>query len=304
MRISYDLQESDKSGKHKFFMRLRACLVERGYQEVANGQPADVHLFADKPSENAKHGIYRLDGVWVNTEMKDWAARNEKIRKKMKAAKGIIYQNQFCREATETLCNYKHANSTNIFNGADPSEFKVEPYRHDKPYFLAMCKWRPHKRLKPTVKGFLQAGLKDVDLLILGEADYVIEHPQIKYLGWQGKETINAYLAGCVATTHLCWLDWCPNSVVESVVAGKQVIYSSSGGTPLIVGDRGYRVQDAPWAYTPHAMYKPPALDIGGVAKAFVDAYERPKVGFDASDLDIAKIAEQYDAFIRQTVGK
>lgn len=305
MKISYDLEDKDTSGKHKFISRLRAALPKFGYFE-SKPLEADIHLYTTKPNKYAKYNILRLDGVWINSQQ-DCKPLNSKIINSVSKANGIVYQNEFCKEAAERVLKINHPNSVCILNGADPEEFTkaangpgmIESHR---PYFMAMCKWRPHKRLSDIVAGFLAANLYGVDLLVFGEDDGKIISDNIKYLGWYPKDYLNKHLVSpqCIGTVHLAWLDWCPNSVVESLVAGKQVIHTSSGGTPLVVKGRGYSVKDAEWNFKPLALYDPPPLDISSLAKAYQDSYNNPIKDFNISDLDIINVARQYSEFFNK----
>jgi glycosyltransferase involved in cell wall biosynthesis len=302
MKISYDLEESDDSGKHKFFSRLRPYLKALGYEEVPAGEKSDVHLFSHKPSNRTRCNGFRVDGIWVSKDVPDFLSRNKQIKAKMEAAAGVVFQNEFCKEAVRRIVSYVPSNHACILNGADKKEFDVIPYGHKKPYFLAMCKWRPHKRLRQIVEGFVAAEFSNHDLLVLGQTEPISHHPDVHYLGWKSKSDIARYVAGCVASVHLCWLDWCPNSVVESLVAGKQVIHTTSGGTKYVVQDRGYSVSDSDWSFKICKQDTPPELEPLKIAEAYRKSVDNPIEGFNTDDLDISNIAKQYSDFIKKTV--
>ena len=302
MIVSYDLEESEASGKHKFISRLRVALKKLGCQDPAEGQTADIHLFVRKHDPFARRNVCRLDGVCVNSELTGkgtCSGINRNIRDRLSVSTGAVFQNEFCREAVRLIVSreFPPAN-TCILNGADPEEFAVEPLVRERPYFMSLCHWRPHKRLTATVEGFLAAGLGGHDLLIFGETPPdAIQHPQVHYMGWHNREALAAALRGSVAAVHLAWLDWCPNSVVESIAAGKRVIYTTSGGTKYIVKDRGYAVQDAEWDGRLHPLYNPPLLNVDEIAQAYVNAAKDKPVPFDISDIHIDSIARQYYDF-------
>ena len=71
---------------------------------------------------------------------------------------------------------------------------------------------------------------------------------------------LSRYIKGCIGTVHLAWIDWCPNSVVESIMAGKQVIHTNSGGTQEIVNGRGYQVKDKIWIGEKASPKSPPEI--------------------------------------------
>jgi hypothetical protein len=93
-------------------------------------------------------------------------------------------------------------------------------------------------------------------------------------------------------------VDSCPNSVVEALVAGKQVIHTTSGGTRHIVKGRGHIIQDDDWKIEPCDLNNIPSLDLSQVAHAYRQSIQSPIVGFDVSDLLIENVAKQYAEFI------
>ncbi len=304
--ISFDLEKSDTSGKHKFMSRLRNELIKYDYKEVSPEEESDIHLYTRKYSKNAKYNIYRIDGICVNESLnddkKDCKSLNLNISDKIYCSSGVVFQNIFCKKAVDKIIKETYSNYTCIVNGADPEEFNVDPLKRDNPYFMALCKWRPHKRLKEIVEGFLRSDIKDTDLLIYGDADYIIDHPRVVYMGWKKQNELSAAINGSIATVHLAWLDWCPNSVVESVVAGKQVIYTNSGGTKYIVKDRGHIVNDSSWKYEFHDLYNPPSIDMDEVANAYIKAKNEPIKNFKSDDLHISTVALQYYNFFEKII--
>ena len=305
IKISFDIEESDLSGKHKFISRLKTELIKLNYKIVTTKEEADINLFTRKPCKHAKKRIYRLDGIWVN-ETQDYTTMNYNIIKNMNLSDGIIYQNEFCKRAVNKVLRIDPKRHACILNGAEPEEFRNSTFQNENKYFLAMCKWRPHKRLQSAIEGFLAANFKNIDLIVLGNSDFHIEHKNIKYLGWQNKESTNSILCNekCIATVHLAWLDWCPNSAVESLVAGKQVLHANGGGTPYVVKGRGYAVKDKIWEWDIHNVYDPPKLDIDELAHLYIKSYLTPIIDFDISDLLISNIAKLYSEFFVKILGK
>ena len=209
----------------------------------------------------------------------------------MKKADAIIYQTEFCETAYRKFLRIKKEHAI-INNGADPNEFLP---RNVQNFFLANCKWRPHKRLKEIVKCFLMAsdaGL-DSDLIVTGEPDYVKDHPRIKYVGWQGIDKLRTYLSESIASMHLTWLDWCPNSMVEAVVAGCPVIYTDSGGHHEIGENAGIAIPDVQWNFKPCKLYSPPAINSDLVVDAMIKVKKENPVVLKA-ELHIESIAKKY----------
>jgi glycosyltransferase involved in cell wall biosynthesis len=305
LKVSFDLEDSDLSGKHKFINRLKNELIKLNYKIVNINEKSDIHLYIKNSSKNAKKNIYRLDGIWIN-DKQEYMSMNKKIIDKIKKSDGVVYQNMFCKNAVNKILNINHKNYACILNGVSKEEFKKSDFKYEKKYFLAMCKWRPHKRLNDIINGFLESKLNNVDLLIMGDCEKEYNHNNIKYLGWMNKDMVNSILCNdnCISTVHLAWLDWCPNSVVESLVAGKQVIHTDSGGTPLVVKDRGYIIKDSIWDFKVHDLYNPPKLNVSDLSNLYIKSYNNPIINFDISDLMIENIAKRYSDFFIKTLDK
>lgn len=297
IRISFDLPDNDSSGKHKFFQRVRENISDFGCKIVSSHEKSDIHFYINNPNKKSIVNIKRLDGVYFDGTH-GTKVRNAGILHSMKVSDGIIYQSKYCKDYACKILNF-NSNKPNaiIYNGCDPREFLVEPKDIGFPYFLALCKWRRHKRLKESVDGFLRAEINGVKLVVCGPPDYHVSHPSVIYAGDLHREELARYIAGCIGTVHLAWIDWCPNSVVESVVAGKQVIHTNSGGTSEIVKHRGYIVNDKVWHGEQASPKNPPDISIDEVANAYINSYKNPISNFEYDDLLISNSSKKYVEF-------
>jgi len=294
MRVAFaeDVKRQD-SGKHKFLHRLASVLPELGVKVVSNRSDILLHIGRLPGHFVAKKVILRLDGLWFNKAM-DYNKLNQKILKKIINSHGIIYQGPFCRAAFARYFDVSRRHAC-ILNGADPREF---PPRDPQNFFLATCNWRPHKRLRSICEGFALArdrGL-DADLLIAGEPNETIRHPNIKYLGWVKPRKMRKLLSRAISTVHLAWIDWCPNAMVESIVAGCPVIYTDSGGSGDVGNGAGIAIADTQWDFRPCYHYKPPDLSLGEIADAMLCLKATPRTVARA-DLHIQNVAKQYVEF-------
>lgn len=296
MKIGFCLDVNKKdadSGKHKFFIRL-AEEVKKNNVVINNDNP-DIYIFLAgmKLSKKAKINILRLDGLIMNTRW-DYKSKNKKILKSIKQSDGVIYQSRFCKDAYNKFLNINKKPYAIILNGANPDEFLK---RDPKNFFLANCKWRPHKRLKEIVESYLLAlnmGLKS-DLVITGKPDYKKEHPKIKYLGWQKYKKLKVLLSSAVASFHLTWLDWCPNSMVEAIVSSCPVIYTKSGGQIELGEGSGIGIKDTQWKFNLIDLYDPPKINRREVADAMIFMENnKNKKYVERKDLNIKNICNQY----------
>jgi hypothetical protein len=265
--FSLNIEQNDADSGKQFFIRLAKEMKNLGI-DIDNKKP-DVYLRldGDKPNKKAKINVLRLDGLWFNISQ-DYKKRNKNIIKSIKESDALIYQSNFCYKAYHNFLGIDKKYSI-IFNGADPNDFLS---RQKENLFLANCKWRPHKRLNCIIDSFLLALDKgiDSDLIITGNIDKKINHPKIKYIGWQNSDNIKIFLSKAIASLHLTWLDWCPNAMIESIVSNCPVIYSASGGHIEIGSGCGISIKDTDWNFKVCDLYNPPPINIEEVANAII----------------------------------
>lgn len=284
----------NNSGKHKFLNRLSSVFQDMGIKIVPNNGDILLHLGRNFENISSKIKVMRLDGLYFNKDQ-PYQKRNSKLQKSINKSNAVIYQSIFCKQAYEMILNVDKKNIC-IFNGADPNEF---PQRDPGYFFFAQCNWRPHKRLVDICKSFIYAvdrGL-NASLKIAGNVDKPIKHPNIEYTGWMDKSTSSKYLSRALATIHLSWIDWCPNAMVESVVAKCPIIYSMSGGSPEIGNGNGIGIKDTQWDFNPCRLYKPPKLDYDEISLALKEYSENKTILKYDEKFDIRNIANQYIDF-------
>jgi len=304
MKVGFSLDIDKKeasSGKHKFFIRLAQEMKKNGII-IDNNNP-DIYLYlSGMPiNKNARVNILRLDGLIMNTRW-DYRGKNKKILKSIKQSDGIIYQGNFCKEAYEKFLRVKKTPFVIIPNGASSSEFLD---RCPKDFFLANSKWRPHKRLKDIIKSYLMAvdmGLKSY-LVITGEPDYKYKHPKIKYVGWTKRKELKVFLSSAIASIHLTWLDWCPNSMIEAVVARCPLIYTKSGGQTEMGRGSGIGIDDVQWEFTLIDLYNPPSINKQKVVDAMLFLEEnKNKTYIDRNELNIRVVCQQYIDYFKRVL--
>ncbi len=304
MKIGFSFDSSISEapdGKHQFLIRLDRQLRGRGI-EIDNKKPdVFIRLPGEERCKKAKVNILRLDGLILNSRW-DYKSKNRDILKSIKKSDALIYQGSFCEQAYRKFLKVENKMFTIIPNGASPKEFLP---RNVKNYFLANGKWRPHKRLKMIVKCFLTALEKglDSDLIITGKPDYKIKHPRVKYVGFQKREQLKKLLSESIASLHLTWLDWCPNSMVEAITARCPVIYSISGGHRELAINSGIGIKDTYWNWKVIDLYAPPKIDRGEVSDAMIKL-KKEKIEYPINNkLDIKNIADNYIEYFEKVIG-
>ena len=300
MKVSFSCPLTRTSGKQIFVCRLCDSLMKKGIK-ITDKKP-NINVVIVKGSRPGCKNILRLDGIWMNSDDKDLKSKNKKIRNLIKSCDGVIYQNSFCKESSDKIIGVSSNKYAIIGNGIDPSEVNIDSnFSNSKPFFMAMCKWRPHKRYSEIAKGFLASGLdKDFDLIVFGDPENAINHPSIKHFGSVSNKILLQALSKCSGTAHLAYVDWCPNSVVESIIAKKPVLHTTSGGTKLIVKQDGVCVKEIEeWQFNVTKLYNPPPLNIDEIGQGFKKLLDVPVIG-DRKDLHIDTIADQYIEFFRK----
>jgi len=311
MKVYLPTKQSPSTGKGLFLNRLLPELRDLDV-EVTNkaSSKCDISLHLTTVKKDASFGcnIVRYDGIYHNTSQ-DYKAINDNIRKKNNRLDAIIYQSRFGQHMVENYIRNSNVLKTVIFNGADPNYFDdVEEAKSDYEInILAFARWRPHKRLKPIIKSFLAAGIPNSNLWIAGDLSQSgIDNKKIKkyfsydnvnHLGGLSFTNLSRYIKAADAIVHLCWLDWCPNSVVESICASKTVICNNVGGTHEIVGPSNGIVCDIDKHYDckPVELYHPPKININIVVEALMKSIEKRDI--NTTHVDIKNIAKQYKSF-------
>lgn len=294
MKVSFSVPLKPSSGKQNFAVALAHSFRKKGVKVVKKNP--DINLVFVKGVRKGCINIMRLDGAWINNKMNS-KSKNEGIRKHLRQCHGVIYQSTYSKTVCQKFIG-KLKRNTIILNGCDPTVFNT-PYENPKPYLLCCSRWRPHKRLKVIVSGFLESGLQlDYDLVVCGDPDYTIDHPSVKYLGVRSRQDIFNITVGCSGIVHLAFLDCCPNSVVEGLVAGKNVLHTNSGGTHELVGPSGVCIEDGPFSFRMIDLYSPPALSMPAIVDGMKKIVQMPAVVRE--DLFIDNVADQYIAFMRK----
>ena len=301
------INEDSNDGKALFIRRLRKEFQNIGVQF---GVPADVKLHLIRMSNGgnqAKANVVRIDGVYHNTAQ-DYIGKNKGIASGFHRGNGAIYQADFSRRLCDKYIGPFQKKYIVCPNGADPTFYDNIPkaeskYTHN---FLAVSKWRPHKRLLDIIECYLLAGIEDSCLYVAGSpntlpppelARYRAEE-NIKFLGSVSQEQLGSYYKLCNASIHLCWVDCCPNSVVEAICAGCPVISNNTGGTPEIVKASNGIVCDIdkPYDLEPCDLYHPPNFDRGIIAQAMNDVIDN-KPSIDSTNVNIKTVALKYKNF-------
>lgn len=312
MKIVIQTTPHPKTGKGKFVQRLIPALHKHGIEVTndicAKGDIA-LHIGRVHYRSNCRKNILRLGPAHVDTSQK-YKRLNKEKWKSVKQADAIIYQSKYSRKVCRKFIGKTSAPSTIIFNGADQKEFDVMPYSSSYKYnFLASTrKWIAQKRLKTICCGYGLASIQDSCLWVCGDtlgkninmSDKSLNR-EIKHLGNVDSKTLAKLYKLCDAMIHPIYLDACPNSVVEALVAGCPVIMTDQGGTSELINGymNEFLIQDKPYNYKPINLSKPPYLDPYKLVEKMRLATHL-KLDFDVCELKIQTVAEKYIDFFKK----
>lgn len=254
--------------------------------------------------------VQRLNGIYHNLSQ-DNEALNRPIREFFYRTDGIVYQSQFSRKLVRTFFGEPKsgAKETVIYNGADPKIFSKQGERIELPTefnIITSSVWRPHKRLNDLINGFLclSQDNKDVGLVVLGKVENEIPHPNIYYFSDVNPSDLPKFYRSCDILAHLTWIDNCPNSVVEAIVAGLPVICTNNGGTKELVRDSGVILESEPeWDFKLCWLYQPPKVEPELIADAIKEILSNKTAYiYERQDLNIHECAKQYVHFFKEVL--
>lgn len=306
------------SGPTIFLDRLCKSFQKHGVDVEYNfNKDFDLALFPGIIDLNTqKKTAIRLDGAYFNSA---WNYRkiNQPYIESIKKADGVIYQSIFSKEICDRFLRKCECNNAIIYNGASSDFFnKLEIAKSNFKYnFITCASWRPHKRLRDAIESFLLAGINNSCLFVAGEFDNSCLSKEevekykkignINFLGNLDQIRLGSYFKLCNASIHLCWLDYCPNSVIEAICAGCPVITNNIGGTrELLENGSGIICEiDDEFCNEPVALYNPPGIEREKVAEAMVHL-TKEKIDVDRSFFDISKTAEKYKSFFEEILKK
>jgi len=302
-----------KTGKGFFVQRLITELTNRGV-EVTTDPEAEVDVtlgigkFEFKPKGKA---VLRLGACHIDTNSQ-WKKLNARKKKALKRANGVIYQSQFSKKLCHAFLGKPKCPETVIFNGANPNEFDVEPYKSPYKYnFLASTRvWTCQKRLPQIYSAWYDAKIPNSCLWVCGEVgvrnmtvnDNRI-NTSITLLGLVDQKTLASLYKLCDAMIDITWLSACPNNVVEALVAGCPAISSNDGG----IHELGWSdKKNHPFNYAcirsdkiwnmkkPLNLNKPPKFYQYGLIGNIEGMAYHQKKEFTYGPLHISTIAKQY----------
>ncbi len=323
IKVFVETSKSRNGGVDVFRSRLIPNLNEYGDIEIIKDVNKKFDLgfeFIRKIDKYDQPYILRMSSCYYFNKYKSW--NNKPIARSIKRSQHVIFQSKFAY----TLCNrvlrmesrdlIKNGYSI-IYNGIDLSYIdSIEPAKNIEPgSFVACARWDGNKRIKSMLRGFMESGLKR-HLYVIGglgiedrkkSINNLIKKYGSKYihiLGERSNEETISIMKACDYQIHLSFIDICPNTVVEGMACGLNVLCTNLGGTAEIVGKNGVVLKvDKFWdtRYLKKEMDDLDKLKPAIVAKGIHKLLEK-KSKPDMSKFDINEISKQYIKIIRKVV--
>ena len=290
-----------KTGKGKFISRLMPELEKLGVKCVNDMSDVDIDMQLGKyvyEPKNCKKSVVRFGAAHIGSN-EDYKRLNKRKTEAMKKADGVIYQSDFSRKMCNKFIGKPSGKQAIIFNGANPEDYNVKPFEstHKKNFIASTRAWLPRKRLKDIVKSFAMADI-EAKLFVCGSVNKKYEHKNVEYMGQVDDNTLYRLLRLCDTMIHLCWLDACPNAVVEAICAGCSVVTTDCGGQGEFV--EGLKITEE-WDFKPVNLNKPPKINRQRLARLIRLHYENDyNSGYDVVSID--NIAKQYKAFFKDVL--
>ena len=246
-----------------------------------------------------KPNVLRVDGCYYT---KNDLRGNNSLVHAMHHANYVIFQSGFSKAMCRSILKINPKPRRVIRNGIDFNFIdRIKKNKHVIPgSFVASSLWRDNKRPNSLAQGFLESGV-DKHLYVIGTGfdKRWNSHPRIHVLGKKTVEESISIMKRCKYLLHLCYIDSCPNVVIEALSCGLNVMCTNLGGAPEIIGKHGFVLDVDRWDFKPKNPERidklPPRFVAAGI-------HELLKVKHKDRDpeLDISHVAEKYAEVIRK----
>jgi glycosyltransferase involved in cell wall biosynthesis len=246
-----------KGGPAVFRSRLIKSLNELDDISVTESRhdSFDIELsFVRHRTEHNRPKILRLDGCYYQSHN---MSSNKSIADSVNKSDFVIYQSEFSKRMCDKVLRVSNKRSRVIHNGIDFDVIDaIKPDESIEPgSFVACAKWRPIKRPRSMALGFLESTIPST-LYVIGDGyNFGKKHSSSKsrivHLGSISENRVLSVMKACSYQMHFCFIDSCPNSVIEGLVCGLNVLCTNLGGSREIIGNQGIVMDVDSWNWKP-----------------------------------------------------
>jgi len=157
----------------------------------------------------------------------------------------MVWQSNFTKKFASKMYSINDSGYV-IYNGDDPKAYRVEKIPSDGKFHVFTCanwighdgRYRPEKRMHEMIRIADEYTKKNPDVVFwfIGDTKQPVhENKNIVFVGRISHANLARYIVSANCMLFIGWGEWCPNSVVESLVAGTPVICSRGGGAEELV---------------------------------------------------------------------
>ena len=199
--------------------------------------------------------ILRLDGIGVdsaNNSNKKFIKEN--IQNLIGKSSYLVFQSKFSRDCFKSIYGSLPDGEV-IRNGSIKigriSKFSIKIQNNldthfRKRYFVVAGRFTNRKRINEIINAFNNYEIGNLVVLSDVPANLKVINKRILYLGMINSETARNVIKHSIGLIHLDRYDWCPNLVISAVYDGVPVICSNYGGTPEIIENKNYIINEFP----------------------------------------------------------
>ena len=323
LKIALQPRHKRCGGAGNFLNNLADVYEESGGASIVNARNPLQHIGLFNSVANGlpfKPYVLRMDGIYFDRleTMGSNDALNRRIFRSIRYANGIVFQSEFSKELIESHFGPIKCPSTIISNGSPIYRTsKNRPNRtkgtDEKLIIICSAVWRRHKRLKETIEVVRALNNRiPCELIVLGGVEEnVPRYDFVQFKGNVSHGVLFNFLKKAHVFLHLCWLDNCPNSVVEALSHRIPVVCSNQGGTrELVEKTRGGIVAECDEAIDCSSLvdlYHPPEPNIGKIVEAIENVannHSQFVKNMNVNPVDIKSVSEKYLEFLYKISGR
>lgn len=222
---------------------------------VSSSHCRSMALCIEKTRETGGFIVWNQNGAYFPSAYgnKVAARGNREMAGFLHAADHVFYQSKFAKMASDYFLGRRDGPSEILYNAVDTSLFKpLDVKKHQYLVLLAAGSHNDEYRLSLalTTLFLVRKRCKDASLLVAGKIPSRYRKSldaQVRNLGVENSvvfgETYPNSTAPIIFNSahillHTQYNDVCPTTVIEAMACGLPVVYSKSGGTPELVGEK------------------------------------------------------------------
>lgn len=252
------------SGPQNFICDLINSIEKNNLAKTTfNFLNSDVHIlnsgfsskiWRDFQPKSRERIILRVDGIGIDSDNMNKKGKNNVLINLVDKSSYIIYQSNFAKSCFSNIYNDLPKGKVikngvgELFNISNKSKNILNEInqKFNKQFFTVAGRFTKRKRIYEITKEFDRYNLGNLVVLADVPKDLMFRNDRIIYLGIKNQNTARFIISRSLALIHFDQYDWCPNLVINAIYDEVPVVCSNYGGTPEIVGERGFIIKEFP----------------------------------------------------------